>query len=34
MENPNPEPLISSDGAFSLACDGVFSIEGYWRIIN
>jgi len=26
-ENPNPEPVISSDGAFSLACDGIFSIE-------
>jgi len=27
IENPNPEPYISPDGAFSLACDGVFSIK-------
>ena len=28
IENPSPEPYIGPDGAFSLACDGVFSIEG------
>ena len=27
IENPNPEPYISPDGAFSLACDGVFLLE-------
>jgi len=27
IENSNPEPFISPDGAFSLACDGIFSIE-------
>jgi len=27
IENPSPEPYISSDGAFSLACDGVFLLE-------
>jgi len=27
LENPNPEPYISSDGVFTLACDGVFSLE-------
>jgi len=27
IENPTPEPFISSDGAFSLACDGVFLLE-------
>ena len=27
IENPNPEPYISPDGAFSFACDGVFPID-------
>ena len=27
IDNPNPEPYISPDGAFSLACDGVFLLE-------
>jgi len=26
-ENANTEPFISSDGSFSLACDGIFSIN-------
>ena len=27
IENPNPEPYISPDGTFTLACDGVFLLE-------
>ncbi|MCL2820125.1 MAG: hypothetical protein FWD38_04755 [Oscillospiraceae bacterium] len=27
LENPNPEPYISPDGSFTLACDGVFLLE-------
>ena len=27
IENTSPEPYISPDGAFSLACDGVFLLE-------
>jgi len=27
LENPNPEPYISPDGTFTLACDGVFLLE-------
>jgi len=27
IENPKPEPYISSDGAFSLACDGVYMLD-------
>jgi len=29
LENPNPEPYISSDGAFTLACDGVFMLKNH-----
>jgi len=29
IENPKPEPYISPDGTFSLACDGVFLLENH-----
>lgn len=32
IENPKPEPFTTSDGAFSLACDGVFLIENYMDV--